>query len=182
LARHRPVPAGLPGFVAIPEVAVRSSISGEFKRSRTPLRGGGGGFLGPLVDPLPVNGEPGAVDAVPALASPAEVPGARLERRAALLSVLEQGGPSLRAGHLPAPGRDAVVLTGAGGGLASAFSLDGEPARLRDRYGRHRFGNALLLSRRLAEAGVPLTAIHFYAMNNCGGLGTQSPKLTPPPD
>jgi len=36
-----------------------------------------------------------------------------------------------------------------------AFQLDAEPARLRDRYGRHRSGQALLLARRLAEAGVP---------------------------
>jgi hypothetical protein len=36
-----------------------------------------------------------------------------------------------------------------------AFDLDAEPAALRDRYGRHRSGQALLLARRLVEAGVP---------------------------
>src|SRR5207248_889771 len=78
---------------ALPELAVRSSTRGEFRRARTPLRGGASGFLGPLVDPFCVNGEPGTPEAAPALAPPADVPAARLERRAALLSVLEHGGP-----------------------------------------------------------------------------------------
>src|SRR5438445_1614394 len=52
LARFKPSPRGLPAYIAIPELAVRSSLQGEFKRARTALRGGGAGFLGPLVDPL----------------------------------------------------------------------------------------------------------------------------------
>jgi uncharacterized protein (DUF1501 family) len=36
-----------------------------------------------------------------------------------------------------------------------AFDLEKEPEALRDRYGRHRSGQALLLARRLVEAGVP---------------------------
>jgi hypothetical protein len=47
MSRLRDTGSLLPGYVAIPEVAVRSSLSGEFKRARTPLRGGGAGFLGP---------------------------------------------------------------------------------------------------------------------------------------
>ena len=39
LARFKGAPPVLPGYVAIPEVAVRSSTAGEFKRARTPLRG-----------------------------------------------------------------------------------------------------------------------------------------------
>src|SRR2546421_5178959 len=34
LARYKQAPAGLPGYVAIPELAVRSSIAGEFNRVR----------------------------------------------------------------------------------------------------------------------------------------------------
>ena len=72
LARFKRSPLGLPGYLAIPEVAVRSSSRGEFKRARTPLRGGGAGFLGPLVDPLAINGEPGTLEAIPALSRPRE--------------------------------------------------------------------------------------------------------------
>src|SRR5207302_7166597 len=68
----------------------------------------------------------------------------------------------------------AVVLTGAAGGRVPAFSLDGEPPRLRDRYGRHRFGKAMLLAGRLAEAGVPMVAIHFNEMTICDGWDTHS--------
>jgi hypothetical protein len=175
LARFRGAARGLPGYVAIPEVAVRSSTRGEFRRARTLLRGGGAGFLGPLADPLAVNGEPGTAEAVPALSPPADVPGERLEGRAALLSVLERGGPVLPgSGPLAELRRQAVALTGAAGGRAPVFSLDGEAPRLRDRYGRHRFGSALLLARRLAEAGVPMTAIHFNEMTVCDGWDTHA--------
>jgi hypothetical protein len=173
LARFKSVPPGLVGHIAIPELAVRSSTRGEFKRVRSLLRGGGGGFLGPLVDPLGVNGEPGTSDAIPALAPPPEVHAERLERRAALLAALDSRGPAEKNG-VGELRRQAVMLSGATGGAARAFSLDGEPPALRDRYGRHRFGQAMLLGRRLAEAGVPMTAIHFNEMTVCDGWDTHS--------
>lgn len=37
-----------------------------------------------------------------------------------------------------------------------AFEMKEEPDAVRDRYGRHMFGQSLLLARRLVEAGVPL--------------------------
>jgi hypothetical protein len=175
LARLKGSPSGLPGYVAIPDLAVRSSLEGEFKRARTPLRGGGGGFLGPLVDPLAVNGDPGTPDAVPALSPPPDITGPRLERRAALLTLLEQHSPRLPGTETQRElRRQAVVLSGAAGGTARAFSLEAEPPRLRDRYGRHRFGKALILARRLAEAGVPMIAIHFNEMTICDGWDTHS--------
>jgi hypothetical protein len=175
LARFKPAPAGLPGYVALPELAVRSSTQGEFKRTRSPLRGGGGGFLGPLVDPLAVNGEPGAADAAPALAPPDDLPAERLERRAALLDVLDHRGPLSPGLHSRDElRRQAVALAGASGGAAPAFSLDAEPPAVRDRYGAHRFGKALLLARRLAEASVPMTAVHFNEMTVCDGWDTHA--------
>jgi uncharacterized protein (DUF1501 family) len=44
----------------------------------------------------------------------------------------------------------------ASGGFSDAFRIDKEPDALRDRYGRHMFGQSLLLARRLVEAGVPV--------------------------
>src|SRR5262249_60768054 len=107
-----------------------------------------------------------------------EGPAERREGRAALLSVLEQR-------TLPNTGPDgelrkqAVALTGAAGGANRAFSLDAEPPRLRDRYGNHRFGRALLLARRLAEAGVPMVAIHFNEMTVCDGWDTHTKEHFP---
>jgi hypothetical protein len=175
LARCKSVPVGLPGYIAIPELAVRSSLKGEFKRTRSLLRGGGGGFLGPLVDPLGVNGEPGSSDAIPMLSPPPEVSAERLEERSALLSLLEHQGPTLTGTQQHAELRhQAVVLTGAAHRQAEVFSLDGEPPPLRERYGEHRFGKALLLARRLAEAGVPMIAVHFNEMTVCDGWDTHS--------
>jgi hypothetical protein len=172
IARFLPAPAALPGYIAIPELTIRSSTSGQYQRARTPLRGGGAGFLGPRFEPLCVNGQPGAPDAVPALALPKGVSAERFEQRAELLALLDRAGPTASA---PATSlRDqAVHLTGAASRSGQLpFSLDGEPAKVRDRYGRHRFGQAMLLARRLAEARVPMIAIHFNEMTVCDGWDT----------
>jgi hypothetical protein len=175
LARHLPAPRGLPGYVAIPELATRSSIEGQYRRVRQLLRGGAGGFLGPLVDPLSVHGDPGQADAIPALRLPAEVSHARLQRRDALLDLLEQRGSTSPGSRTHAALRQqAVALTGASRGAAAVFALDAEPGTVRERYGRHRFGRAMLLARRLAEAGVPMVAIHFNEMTMCDGWDTHS--------
>jgi hypothetical protein len=164
---------GLPAFVAVPEVAVRSSTSGEFKRARAPLRGGSAGFLGARFDPLAVNAEPGSMDAVPALTPPLEVPRERFERRAALLELLNRRALSSR--DFDDVRQRAALLTGASSGSHVApFTLEGEPAALRERYGNHRFGRAMLMSRRLVEAGVWLVAIHFNEMTVCDGWDTHS--------
>src|SRR5262245_8866204 len=39
--------------------------------------------------------------------------------------------------------------------MRRAFDLSREPAKVRDRYGRHSWGQSHLLARRLVEAGVP---------------------------
>jgi hypothetical protein len=42
-----------------------------------------------------------------------------------------------------------------------AFDIHAEPARLRERYGRHKYGQSLLLARRLVEAGVRLVTVYW---------------------
>lgn len=166
----------LPGYVAIPEVAIRSSTKGEFKRSRSPLRGGSAGFLGAAYDPLTVNGELGSPNAVPALALPADVIFERFERRTALLSILDGHKPSSSLGATYQSFREqAVVLTGSGRQESrQPFRIDTEPAAVRTRYGEHPFGRAMLLARRLAEAAVPMIAVHFNEMTVCDGWDTHS--------
>jgi hypothetical protein len=43
--------------------------------------------------------------------------------------------------------------------VARAFDLQREPAKLRERYGRHLWGQACLLARRLAEAGTAVVSV-----------------------
>ena len=46
-----------------------------------------------------------------------------------------------------------------------AFDLGQEPTAVRDRYGRHRPGQACLLARRLVEAGVPFVTVIWNHSN-----------------
>lgn len=50
--------------------------------------------------------------------------------------------------------------------VASAFDLSQEDDKLRDAYGRHRWGQSCLLARRLAEAGVAVINIDATAPND----------------
>jgi len=49
--------------------------------------------------------------------------------------------------------------------IRGIVDLDTEPARVRDRYGRHRPGQACLMARRLVEAGVPLVTVVWNHSN-----------------
>jgi len=49
------------------------------------------------------------------------------------------------------------------------FNLENEPSEIRDRYGRHTFGQECLAARRMVEAGVPYVTISFP-----GGWDTHS--------
>src|SRR4029079_12579703 len=51
-----------------------------------------------------------------------------------------------------------LVTTGA---ARAAFDLNREPDRTRDRYGRHTWGQSVLLARRLVEAGVRLVHVNW---------------------
>src|SRR5437899_7679218 len=42
-----------------------------------------------------------------------------------------------------------------------AFNIAAESSRLRERYGRHKYGQSLLLARRLVEAGVRLVTVYW---------------------
>ena len=52
------------------------------------------------------------------------------------------------------------------GKMGKAFAIEREPDRVRDRYGRHMFGQSLLLSRRLIEAGVSIVQANMGYLNN----------------
>ena len=90
LAKLVATPASVPGFVALPELPIRSSTDGEFKRARSPLRGGRGGFLGSRYDPFAINGAPGDADKIASLTLPKEVTEARFQQRLKLLSLLNR--------------------------------------------------------------------------------------------
>ncbi len=70
-----------------------------------------------------------------------------------------------------------AVLTS--GKVARAFDIDKEPAAVRDKYGRHAFGQSILLARRLVEAGVPVVQANMGRVQNFKRMKNE---LGPPVD
>jgi uncharacterized protein (DUF1501 family) len=52
--------------------------------------------------------------------------------------------------------------------VASAFDIAREPAPMRDRYGRHTFGQSALVARRLVEAGVTFVTVNCVPWDHHG--------------
>ena len=72
------------------------------------------------------------------------------------------------------------------GKVARAFDLSREDPRLRDRYGRHTFGQSLLLARRLVEAGVPIVQVNMGRVQtwdtHSANFKSLKDRLLPPTD
>jgi hypothetical protein len=130
------------------------------------------GFLGPRYAPLVV-GEAGTMTGAPGpnayeqtlkvrdMDLPPGVSGTQAEARARLLEELEKDFVHGRPGtasqsHYTTSLRALRLMRSAG---SQVFNLDGEPAALRDRYGRNTFGQGCLLARRLVERGVPFVEV-----------------------
>jgi len=80
---------------------------------------------------------------------------ARLETRRRLQSQFEQQRGTAHSPQITGfdPFHDVAMRMLANPRIADAFRLEQESEALRDRYGRHRWGQSCLLARRLAEAG-----------------------------
>lgn len=61
--------------------------------------------------------------------------------------------------------------------IAQAFEMDREPVAVRDRYGRHAFGQSLLLARRLIQAGVPVVQANMGRVQNWDTHGENFTRL-----
>jgi hypothetical protein len=156
----RPGNGSLPAAVTLPEHI--------WNNGGLTWPGQDGGFLGRSADPWLIHCQPHEPGfGIPALALPAEVPPLRLDGRAALLASvnrhLDRVDASAALARFDQRSRQAFDLLRAGK-ARKAFRLDDEPGRLRDRYGRNRWGQSLLLARRLVEAGVSLVQVNWTRM------------------
>lgn len=152
---------------AVPNAVVLGPVMHQ--GNRPPIAGQNAGFLGLAHEPFRVADDPSQPGfSVSGLDRPSDVSSTRLDRRYQLLRSFD----SLRE-HKPT-GRAAKgvsdVYDRAFGLLRSnktrkAFALKTEKARLRERYGRNKFGQTLLLTRRLVEAGVPLITVNWSKQN-----------------
>jgi hypothetical protein len=156
LAYGAPARGDVPAAVSLPDPVSDGPYT-------TP--GQNGGFLGARYAPFPIHGDPSAdAFAVDGLAVGPDLPPQRLAGRRALLGTVNE-----RLGRLSADRRVEglgryqqrafALLTS--DRTRRAFDLGREPPRLRERYGRHKYGQALLLARRLVEAGVRLVTVYW---------------------
>jgi hypothetical protein len=124
-----------------------------------------GGFLGRKADPWLLTCDPNAPEfQVPGLTLDPELPPLRVDRRRSLLEDVnrhldsaERGGTARHWDSISQQAFDLLRSSKA----RQAFDLDREPAGVRDRYGRNRFGQSMLLARRLIEAGVSLVQVNW---------------------
>ncbi|MCE9529867.1 MAG: DUF1501 domain-containing protein [Planctomycetes bacterium] len=169
---------GLPPYVAVPHL--RGGTDNFFHYSA---------YLGTGYNPLIVESDPNLPQfKVRNLTLAPDLTFDRLEDRKSLLEGLD----SIRRGSDRSnPGLDEQnrrafdLLTSRR--VADAFNIAAEPNALRDRYGRHIFGQSTLLARRLVEAGVTFVTVNTEPWDHHGTanrLATEpgARKLIPPVD
>jgi uncharacterized protein (DUF1501 family) len=171
-----PSPSDLPTYGAIlrrlrPDsrfVCDAIHVNGPALLPRDPGPGQDGGFLGRAYEPLVIGDPSAAAGAIPGLVSQDGLPTVRLDERLSLkqsldhaAQALEQNRRALDLDRLYGQAYDVLASSQA----REAFNLERESAATRDRYGRHRSGQALLLARRLVEAGVPYINVNWNHSN-----------------
>ena len=138
----------------IPPYVVLTQAQGRFSEE---------GFLGPKFKPFATGGDPNAsrfeVEGVIARA----ISDDRQKARRELLEKMNTMGNAMEASPQVAAAEDAKkqayeLILGAG---RDVFDLSKEKPELRDRYGRHTFGQDCLVARRLVETGVPYVVINY---------------------
>ena len=123
------------------------------------------GFLGPAWEPHRLVCDPAAPDfKIDGLLLPADVPPLRLSTRRSLLQQANQYFEALErhetVRNYSSVAQEAWGLLASGRGR-EAFNLQLESSELRDRYGRNKWGQSLILARRLIEAGARLVHVNW---------------------
>jgi hypothetical protein len=146
---------GLPAYVAAPSAASIGLTPGYF----------GGHFLGAHLNPFQTGGDPNAPTfSVQNLNLAQGLTMNRLDDRRGLLRHFDatrrhiDSLPTAQA--MDRFNREAFDFV-TGPAARSAFDIGREEPRLRDRYGRHTWGQSTLLARRLVEAGCTFVTTHF---------------------
>lgn len=156
----------LPTAISLPEIAAND---GGFT-----WPGQDAGFLGRPFDPWQLECDPTAEDfQIRELKLAAEMAGPRFETRHQLLQdldrTLETRNDDPLAGFRQWHAKGLELLRSPE--ARNAFDLTRESPGMRDRYGRTRFGQSVLLARRMVEAGVPLIQVNWTRLANAPNNG-----------
>lgn len=148
-----PHPQAIPRYVSIPSVTYMTRPA----------------YLGLHHGPLVV-GDPSNKDfKAPVMQLAAGTEGRGLNDRRSLIAQLDRlrGDLDLR-GNLDGTDqfRELAISMLTGPSIAAAFDLNQEDSALRDRYGRHLWGQSCLLARRLAEAGTSVITLFINTPKN----------------
>lgn len=177
-----PLP-NVPSHVALPHVMYNV----------VKLPGQTSGFLGPAYEPLQVTRDPNAPDfRVSEIELPAGLTLAELENRQALLARintrLEPGAATSSGGSMRTFYQRAFDLLRSDA-VRTAFDINREDARTRERYGRNIHGQSALLARRLVESGVRFVSVYDKVTNgldnwdtHVNNFGRLKDTLLPPCD
>jgi hypothetical protein len=124
------------------------------------------GFLGKAYDPFALMTDPSQPNfKVPDLLPPEQIGEARLQRRRKLRSIVDETVANFEASDnakLLDSNFEAAFRMMTSPQARAAFDLSQEPEKVRERYGKNRFGQCCLLSRRLIEAGVRFVTVNTF--------------------
>lgn len=146
-----------------------------------------GGFLGSVHDPFLIEGDPNQANYRPlSLSLPPGMDAARLSARLNLSAQLDNAARLLerdlhqKYNRLQQSAYDLVV----DGRVRKALDLSEESDQTRDRYGRTKYGQSLLVARRLISAGVQFVAFNAFNQewDTHGGLSGRYKNIVPPMD
>lgn len=146
----RPRGDGIPSGVSLPNYLIEGPLTWPGQHS---------GFLGPKHDPWQIRADPNADDfRMDALSMREGVTPPRLASRRQLLDQLNRGRVDGRSGETESfrDQQEIALQLLTSGKVVEAFEIGRESDEVRERYGRNKFGQSLLLSRRLVEVGVPI--------------------------
>ncbi len=146
---------GMPGYVGVPHASSIGLNPGYF----------GGNFLGAQHNPYQPGGDPNSSTyAVNNLNLAAGLTIPRLEDRRSLVHHFD-GARRAVDGMADVQAMDRFEREAfdfvSGPAARRAFDIGKEDPKLRDRYGRHNWGQSTLLARRLVEAGSTFVTVHF---------------------
>ncbi|MFO0907325.1 MAG: DUF1501 domain-containing protein [Isosphaeraceae bacterium] len=154
LSHELPRRADIPSFVALPHVMYNV----------VKLPGQDPGFLGSAFGPFQVVRDPNLPDfRLDELDLPADLPPSRMGHRESLLRSLGGEPSAASQSHDVYTERAFELLRSEP--VRRAFRLDREDPRVRDRYGRSKHGQSVLLARRLVEAGVRFVTVFDHERN-----------------
>ncbi len=145
LSRLSPASRSVPAHVALPHVMYNVVM----------LPGQTAGFLGPAYAPFQITQDPSAANfRVGELELPADLSATRLDQRRNLLHAVDQRRSEAAAARTMDAYQTRAFDLLQSEEVRRAFDLSTEQPASRDRYGRHKLGQSMLLARRLVESGV----------------------------